>query len=213
MPEKAPTFKRLFAYLCGTRKLDEAIVQELVAQHRIYEGVRPYIAADGSERQGHCIVFVGLDSAGVPRSGFQRGTNTYGASFKRDVQGSDKSVAFCVPSNHEVDTVAVFEAAIDAISHATLVKMEGLEWHDRDRIALGGTWGTPLLRYLQNNPNICRIEICLDNDEAGHKGVASIQALLEKAGYDKAHGYDIGVFYPPHKKDWNEFLCKRVVKS
>lgn len=213
LPEKAPTFKRLFAYLCDTRKLDEAIVQELVAQHRIYEGVRPYVSADGSKRQGHCIVFVGLDSSGIPRSGFQRGTNTYGATFKRDAQGSDKTVPFCVPGNREVDTVTVFEAAIDAISHATLVKMQGLDWHDRDRIALGGTWGVPLLRYLQSNHHIRRIELCLDNDEAGHKGVTSIQALLEKASHDTKHGYEIEVFYPPKEKDWNDYLKKVTAKS
>lgn len=208
LPEKSPTFKRLFAYLCNTRKLDEEIVQELVAQHRIYEGVRPYTAKTGEQRQGHCIVFVGFDECGISRSGFQRGTNTYGVTYKGDVEGSDKSVAFCIPKGTETDTVAVFEAAIDAISHATLVKMQGLDWRDCDRIALGGTWGVPLLRYLKNRPNIRRIELLLDNDDAGHKGVASLQALLASAGYDEEHGYEIVVAYPPSEKDWNDYLKK-----
>ena len=49
--------------------------------------------------------------------------------LKKDVYGSDKEFSFCYPpqkpgSRH----VAVFEAPIDALSHATLQELEGWKW-------------------------------------------------------------------------------------
>lgn len=208
LPEKSPTFKRLFVYLCATRKLDVEIVQELVAQHRIYESVRRYPAlGTGELREAHNIVFVGFDEAGKPKSAFQRGTNTYGAVFKRDVAGSDKTYPFCCPGREGVTAVSAFEASIDAISHATLAKISGQDWQDRDRIAQGGTWEEPLLRYLRSHPGITEIELCYDNDKGGRTAVARTMAALEKEGYTAENGYMVTVSFP-ELKDWNEYLVR-----
>ncbi len=206
LPEKSPTFKRLFAYLCQTRNLDVEIVQELVEQHRIYESVRCYPApGTGELREAHNVVFVGFDETGKPKSAFQRGTNTYGAVFKRDVGGSDKTYAFCCPGREGVTAVSVFEASIDAISHATLAKHSGEDWRSRDRIAQGGTWEGPLLHYLQCHPNVKEIELCYDNDEGGHKAAARTLEALEKEGFTAENGYLVTVSFP-ELKDWNEDL-------
>lgn len=208
LPEKSPTFKRLFAYLCNTRALDPEIIQELVRQKRVYESVRQYrCAKTGELRTAHNAVFVGVDEEGYPRNAFQRGTNT-AASFKRDVAGSDKKYAFCCPGRPDVAKVSVFEAAIDAISHATLAKFKGLDWRDRDRIALGGVAARALLHYLKFHPQIRQVELCLDNDAAGLKAVDDLVAALQSAGYDAEHGYVIRASFPPaeYVKDWNEYL-------
>lgn len=208
LPEKSPTFKRLFAYLCQTRKLDVEIVQELVEQHRVYESVRYYPApGTGELREAHNIIFVGFDEAGKPRSAFQRGTNTYGAAFKRDVAGSDKIYAFCCPGREGVTAVSAFEASIDAISHATLAKRSGKDWRSRDRIAQGGTWEGPLLHYLRCRPRVKEIELCYDNDEGGHKAAARTLEALEKEGFTAENGYLVTVSFP-ELKDWNEGLVR-----
>lgn len=208
LPEKAPTFKRLFAYLCNTRCLDVEIVQELVCQKRIYESVRRYpCSTTGEIRMAHNVVFVGYDERGQPRSAFQRGTNT-AVSFKRDAVGSQKKYAFCCPGHKGISTVAVFEASIDAISHATLAKLREMDWRDKDRIALGGTTPVALLHYLVTHPQIDRIELCLDNDRAGCKAALNLMVALHDAGYDEANGYTIVSTPPPSTvgKDWNEYL-------
>ena len=206
LPEKSPTFKRLFAYLCQTRKLDVEIVQELVEQHKIFESIRRYPApGTGELREAHNIVFVGFDETGKPKSAFQRGTNTYGTAFKRDVAGGDKTYAFCCQGREGVTAVSVFEASIDAISHATLAKCSGEDWRSRDRIAQGGTWEGPLLHYLHCHPSVIEIELCYDNDEGGHKATARTLEALEKEGFTAENGYLVTVYFP-ELKDWNEDL-------
>lgn len=208
LPEKSPTFKRLFAYLCKTRMLDGEIVKELVRQGRIYESIRKYVCHSTNElRTAHNIVFVGLDEQGQPRSAFQRGTNT-AASFKQDAPGSQKKYAFCCPGRDGVATVAAFEASIDAISHATLAKLYGKDWQDRDRIALGGLSVLALLYYLETHPWVKNIVLCVDNDTAGREGAERLIAELQRHGYDAEHGYTVRTSLPPaeYGKDWNECL-------
>lgn len=208
LPEKSPSFRRLFAYLCNTRKLDVEIVQELVRQKRIYEGIHKYTSTKTGElRTAHNIVFVGYDELGRSRSAFQRGTNT-GASFRGDVSSNPKQYAFCCPGRDGTTMVSVFEASIDAISHATLAKISGMDWRDRDRIAQGGTDPTPLLYYLQHNPQIRRIELCYDNDSAGVKAAADVTAQLRNKGFGEEEGYTITTSLPPADggKDWNDYL-------
>lgn len=198
LPEKSPNYKRLFAYLCKSRGLDAEILQELIHQGRLYEAV---FKADvnGTEKEIHNAVFVGLDADGIPRSGFQRGLNTF-RPYKRDLLGSDKSVAFCVPSRGKIKTVMIFEASIDAISHATLCKLNGVDDQDMDRIALGGLCEKPLMRYLREHPEVRMVFLGLDRDDPGR---AMAQHITEKLS---CAGYTVVDHIPPEGKDWNDFL-------
>lgn len=185
-------------------------MRELVRQGRLYESIHPHIdKATGEAREIHNAVFLGLDEQGVPRSGFQRGLCTYSIKpYKRELVGSEKEhFAFCVPAISEPSAVAVFEASIDAISHATLEKLAGGAVQGLDRLALGGNmnWG-PLLRYLQKHPEIRGIRLCLDNDAGGLAGVEAIQAQLKREGYAQEQGYRIFIEFPPAGRDWNEYL-------
>lgn len=205
LPEKAPSFKRLFAYLCNTRRLDSEIVQSLVEEHRIYESVRRYPApGTGEMREAHNVVFVGFDFGGRPRSAYQRGTNTHARTpFKRDAAGSDKRYAFCCPGRSGVTAVSVFEASIDAISHATLAKISGGDWRDRDRIALGGVAPPALIQYLREHPMVRQIELCMDRDAPGAAAAEKIKAELLEAGYG-----EVTLCPPPAGKDWNDYLME-----
>ena len=72
-------------------------------------------------------VFVGKDDSGKAKFACMRSIS---GNLKKDVYGSDKGYNFCYPpqspgSRH----VAVFEAPIDALSHATLQELEGWKWN------------------------------------------------------------------------------------
>lgn len=203
LPPKAGSYKRLFAYLCGARGLDADIVRDLIQDGRLYESAQPYTdPGTGELRELHNAVFLGLDGEGTPRGGFQRGLSNLSAKpFKRDVAGSEKQFAFCVPGHLNTRTVAVFEASIDAVSHATLSKINGEDYRTIDRIALGGVWESPLLHYLGAHPQMSRVRLCLDNDPAGVQGTAHLRKALEGTGVT------ITEEYPPQGKDWNEYLC------
>lgn len=208
LPETAPSFRRLFAYLCNARKLDVEIIQELVHQHRIYEGIRSYtVPGTGEVRTAHNAVFVGMDDQGIPRSAFQRGLDPKAQKpFKLDVESSDKRYAFCCPGYGTADTVSVFEAAIDAISHATFEKHCGRDWRLKDRISLGGVGADPLFRYLETHLCVRKIELCLDADAKGLMAAGRIWDALLNAGYTSDKGYSIKASAPPVGKDWNEYL-------
>ena len=68
----------------------------------------------------HNCVFLGKDPQGVPKYAALRGIYDYGKPFKREAPGSQKQYGFCIPPMQPDTTVAVFEAAIDAMAEMTL---------------------------------------------------------------------------------------------
>lgn len=206
LPPKADNYKRLFAYLCNTRGLDKEIVQSMVRQGQLYEGVTQYKTADGEIAHFHNAVFVGTDRDGTPRNGFMRGLGTT-VSYKGEVEGSDKTYPFVLGGEGRARTLAIFEASIDAVSHATIAKMDGQDWRDTDRIAVGGNAPPEsYLRYLAAHPEIKSVVICTDNDKAGNLFAQKIRAALLEAGYTKEQGYQCSRQIPTGHKDFNEYL-------
>ena len=209
LPERSDSMKRLFAYLCGGRHIDREIVEFLIRDHRLYEGVLRS-AQDGAGKELHNAVFLGLDENGTPRSAFQRGLLS-DAPFKRETAGSRKEYAFVLPGRPGTDTVYVFEGAIDAMSHATLFKLLGKDWRSADRIALGGVSTLPLLRYLEHRPDVTEIGLALDGDAAGQNGLQKIKKELEENNCVSKRGCRI--FREPEEKDWNDYLSLYLTLS
>ena len=198
LPDKAETsYRRLFAYLIKTRGLDKDIVTNLVNQKKIYES-SPH----------HNVVFVGYDENGQARQAFQRGTVT-GITFKGEVSGSNKN--YCFTMEGRGDSLTVYEAAIDAISHASILKNIGLGWKKEHRLALGCLSDNPLEGYLKSHPEIKNITFALDNDydakfsngsPAPNWGQQAAEKYVEKY---KQLGYTTSIENPV-EKDWNEDL-------
>ena len=205
LPPQSPDFRRLFGYLCGTRKLDSEILRDLIRQGRIYESIRRYTVQETGElKEVHNAVFVGMDAHGEPKSAFQRGlvSLSSSAAYKRDVPGSDPSAAFCVPGYGDAKTVIVFEASIDAISHACVYKDAGLDYKIYDRIALGGTQkAAGLTAYLESHPNITRVVLAMDEDAAGRAADVKIRSQLPEE-------YEVLSLRQSLGKDWNEYLVR-----
>lgn len=199
LPERADNYRKMFWYLCEKRKLDAQIVANLVKDKMLYQS-----------KKGMNAVFVGYDKDGIARSAFQRGTweNNMSPAFKRDVCGSDKSFPFCVRGRTGANAVFVFEAAIDAISHASIYKLHGKDYEKSHRISLGGLDIKPLLRFLKEHSEIENIILALDNDLAGRKAVEDIAQKLNEL-YGKNSGYHLYVVFPKNK-DWNEDLQEKV---
>ena len=203
LPPAAGSCKRLFAYLCGTRQLDRDIVADLIRSGDLYESCQTYTKSNGEIGEAHNAVFVGRGGDGVARSAFQRGLSSLPGSspFKMDVAGSDAAASFLIRGAGNVDTVVVFEAAIDAISHATIYKLAGLDHKSSDRIALGGTEKTiGLMTYLEANPNIKTVLLAYDEDAGGNSAAEQTSARL------KDTRYRIIRLHQKAGKDWNDYL-------
>lgn len=184
LPEKSPTSTRVEAYL-RCRGISQPVIQKCLDDGILYESL-PY----------HNCVLVGRDAGGNPRYAALRGTYTYGKQFKGESTGSDKRFGFCIKPTAESGTVAVFEAAIDAMAEMTLAG----DAADKYRLSLGGIYApeegrdihppAALEEFLAQHPRVDSIEFCLDNDPPGRAAAAALARLYSER-------YQVAVRLPP----------------
>jgi len=190
LPEKNNTYKHMFAYLIGHRKLDKDIVYQLVKQGKIYENTY------------RSCVFVGYNKEGEAKYASVRSTNTQGKVYRGDVENSDKSFAFSIEGKNE--TLRVFEAPIDLISYLTLAKYYNVNVFNDHMVALGCLGDAAIDQYLKDHPGIQNIVFCLDND-VEEWGLKAFKRFREKYWLN----YKISSHFPV-KKDWNDQLVNLV---
>ena len=187
---------RVAAYLTG-RGLSEDLLNMYFNMGLVYEDRR------------HNCVFVGFDKDTVPRYAMLRSSDP-SSTFLREVEGSDKRYAFRLPLQEHSHRLFLFESAIDCLSFAELQRMASDDWKPDNYLSLSGVYQpkkelseTPLpialVQFLQDNPHINHIVLCLDNDEAGIKAAMAICALLPKR-------YTTELLPPEVGKDYNEQL-------
>ena len=189
-------------YLSG-RGIHSDVIGYCLKSGILYESI--YRSRKEPELDGKVVcVFVGHDSDGVARFAAQRGIRV---DFKRDAPGSDKSFNFALPArNRNSRTLAVFEAPIDVLSHATMVRL-GLLDFDGYRLSLGGTSDVALIAYLERNPHIHHISLCLDNDTGGLTAEKNIIATL--AADERFKHITVAADFPKEAgHDYNEELRK-----
>lgn len=183
--------------------------------------ISPLVESGVFERVSYVnnCVFCGFDENREMKYAAMRGVNQ-NSSFRQDAIGSDKKYGFCMEGTG--NDVFVFEASIDAMSHATLYKLEGLDWKKDSRICLGGVSELALDQYLKTHPDTKNIHFCLDNDQAGIDNIYGVfdekkseyttRSLLETY---RDKGYMVSVNLPV-LKDYNMDLqsyCKEQSKT
>lgn len=199
LPEKSPTTDVVFDYLFG-RGIDFEIINHCLEQELIIESL-PY----------HNAVFIGYDESKEPKYAAYRATNQ--SRIMGDCTGSKKQYSFRLTAENTGE-VHLFECAIDLLSYATLMKLEGKDWRQFNLVSLAGVYSpkqkiedskvpVTLGRLLEKNKTIRRIVLHLDNDIAGRKATKALQTILS----DK---YEVVDDPPQYGKDVNDFLCKRL---
>ncbi|MDL2327512.1 DUF3991 and toprim domain-containing protein [Ruminococcaceae bacterium OttesenSCG-928-A11] len=189
LPAKAANNRRVYAYLLS-RGIGKDLIRRCIGLGILYES-SPY----------HNAVFVGKDHTGTPRFACARGTL---GNHRQDIAGSDKRFGFVLPAESPdgCQHIAVFESAIDALSHAEMNK------EDCHRLSLAGTAPLALRQFLETTHaegrRITRIDLCLDNDAAGLAGMDAIELMLREDFWFA----DISVTRdpPPPGLDYNEAL-------
>ena len=196
LPERHTDNRRVFAYL-RSRSIDPEIINHCIKLDQVYE-----------EREHHNAVFVGF-SGDKPLCASMRSTLS-SSTFLRDVDGSDKKYSFSFTAPND-SGVLVTESAIDLLSCLTLAKRSGRDWRNINGVSLAGVYKpkeesptVPLAleQFLQDHPQIRRIDLCLDNDDAGREAAAGIIAALP----------ELEVTYRPPEdaKDYNDLLRAAV---
>ena len=206
LPKSHTDNRRVFAYLLS-RGIDAEIINHCIKHGFLYEEAE---FKDKSGKLCHNAVFVGLDNNNTAKYATLRSTMS-GSTFLRDVDGSDKRYCFSLDSKEQKNTVYLFESAIDALSFATLIKLNGQSWREFNLLSLGGIYkqarDSPadipmaLNQYLQDHPDTKKVMLCLDNDDVG-RGAAKLIT-------DCLGGYEVKDFPPPQGKDYNDYLHHR----
>ena len=199
LPEKSPTTNVVFDYLFG-RGIDYEIISYCLEQELIIESL-PY----------HNAVFIGYDENKEAKYAAYRATNQ--SRIMGDCTGSKKQYSFRLTAENTGE-VHLFECAIDLLSYATLMKLEGKEWRQFNLVSLAGVYSpkqkiedskvpVTLGRLLEKDKTIRRIILHLDNDIAGRKATKALQTIL-------SDNYEVVDDPPQYGKDVNDFLCKRL---
>ena len=189
LPEKNDNMRRVFAYLLNRRGIDRNVLYAFAHKGMIYE------SADY-----HNVVFVGKDKDGVSVHAHKRGSGSE-SSYKGNVTGSNPKYSF--HWNGGNDRLFVFEAPIDMLSFISMHK-EG--WQKNNYAACCGVSDQVLWQMMKDNPNISKVYLCLDHDEAGQSAAKRISDKL----FIKGIKHEILV---PIHKDWNEDLLYPVEES
>ena len=192
LPKKAPPI-RVYAYLIKSRGISQEIVKAMVTEGNLYQ----------SKNGGNCC-FIGRDKDGNPAYCTQRGTGP--TPYRGEITGSIKKYGFTMTGSS--DKLYVFEAPIDAMSHATLVSISGKSWSADTRLAMGGCYLPALEQHLTDYPDKYReIYVCTDNDEAGETIANKIaEAFSDKYTVRRRVSF---------AKDWNEDLqqIRKIAKE
>lgn len=199
LPEKSSSTDKITKYLFD-RGIDYEIIMDCITKGLIYESLP------------HCnIVFIGKDEHDKPKYATSRATNN--SRFMADAPGSDKRYSFRINGTDERE-VHIFESAIDALSYATLCKLECQDWRALNLVSLGGVTVTKsnptesklpmvLEDYLQKNYKTERICLHLDNDMPGRKAAEALKTKL-------ISNYEVVDEPPLCGKDFNDFLCFKL---
>ena len=205
LPEPFSNNDRVINYLIG-RGIDKNILMDCINNKTIYED------------KNHNVVFVGYDEQNEPKFSSVRATNS--SRFMHDVSGSDKRYSFRLLSENRVSSIYLFESAIDLLSFATLIKLEGKNYKNFSLISLAGVYQpakeignskVPIAieTYLNNNPTITKIYVCFDNDKAGIEAKNALENVIKppyivQGALPKYEGFN--------GKDYNDFLIYTLAK-
>lgn len=199
LPEKNRTADKVTEYLFG-RGIDYEIINYCLKKGFLFESL-PY----------HNAVFVGFDESGEAKYAAYRATNTM--RIMGDCTGSKKQYSFRLSDGNGQD-LHLFECAIDLLSYATLMKLDGRDWRNENLVSLSGVYQpkqniseskvpVALDVFLEKHPNINRIVLHFDNDTAGRRITEALKTILPDR-------YEVVDEPPPCGKDVNDFLCYRL---
>lgn len=155
------------------------------------------------ESNYHNCVFLGYDGS-TPKFGSSRSTFS---DFRGELAGSDKRFSFAIPSSSPTSELHLFEAAIDAMSYATM----NPGYHNSTLLSLSGVYKgeaipVALQTYLERNPQTKKVVLHFDNDDVGKTASANVMKALQ----DK---YEVIDEPARTGKDWNDYLQNEIRKQ
>lgn len=197
LPERSRSNHRAISYL-ASRGISKDVIEECMGLGLVYES---------THRNLINLAFIGLNAHGTPKYAAIRGLR---GDYKGEATGSDKHFPFKLNANIASSSVYVFEGAIDVLSYASILDMNGKDWRAENLLSLGGvppktdeatkaSIPRAIMQYLNDNPRIKTVYLMLDNDEPGRHAADRIATAL----YGRI---SVHIIPPPQGKDYNDYL-------
>lgn len=167
LPEKADNMKRVFAYLCQSRKISPRIVSQLAHDGLLYQ-----------DKKGNAV-FVHKDENGKIIGAEIQGTSSF-QRYKGVAAGTSESV-FSVKIG-EPKKCYVFESAIDLMSFKQMANQEKIQ--NSLLVSMAGLKPNCIKNIADSG---MKMYSCVDNDEAGIKftqdnNLTPCRKILEEKG-------------------------------
>lgn len=158
-PEKASTYKNMFAYLVNERMIDKDVISDFIRKGILYQTTSECVK-EGKTYTSNNIVFLHKTDNGEVCGASEQGANSF-KRFKRNYEGTDKDFGFLYKKGDLPDKIVyLFEAPIDLMSFVQLHP----EIENAHFVAMEGLKPTIAEHYIENN---WLVYSCVDNDAAG----------------------------------------------
>lgn len=183
IPEKSDNYRNVMAYLCQTRGLSAATVQECIDRGLLYQDARKNAVFVCRDEQGQVI-------------GYEiKGTNS-NVPFK----GTRGNAVFRFACGTPTGVIA-FESAIDLLSYYDINRQQ-LTHHLL--LSMGGCRHEILEQVLSAHPDYA-VGIATDNDEQGNR--------FHQTFRENHPNFKIFRVMPKFGKDWNDTIKDRTGKK
>lgn len=200
LPERFENSRRAIAYLTKTRGISAEVVIDQVRKGNIYE-----------DKDHHNVVFVGRSPDGEPRWANKRSTLTQ-SSYKGDAPSTDPRYPFVLRNeiNRNDGYLIATESPIEAMSYATLLKIQGQQSIKNDIMGIGGAHGVGIIQYLKDHPQTQGVILALNNDRQGHESTLLIEQELKAHGFLDRKNFVFRKIQPKDLEDWNDYLKDQI---
>lgn len=159
-PEKAVTYKNLYAYLIKERKLDKDLITDFVKKKILYQTTSTINSQNGETYKNENIVFLHRTEDGTVCGASEQGTKS-SVRFKKNYTGTDKDYGFLYKKGYVPNKVVyLFEAPIDLMSFVQLHP----EITNAHFVAMEGLKPSIAEHYINED---WLVYSCVDNDAAG----------------------------------------------
>ena len=179
-PQRATDEKRVIAYLCKRRGLENRLVISLIKQGKLWQdtnGNCNFVIADWNEQP------IGAEIVGTGDTRFKNVTEHSGYGFHLICGEPTEALYF----ESAIDLLSCYQIFKDKFTHHILVSMGGLN-------------SSVITELKEKRPSL-KHWLCVDNDQAGNKLIFKM-----KSADKEIHTFQP----PKQYKDWNEYLMKKT---
>lgn len=201
--------KNVHNYLIGKMGFDKDVVKSCIEQGLVYQ---TEVYSEKFGKNLPCAVFAGFDKAGEMQSAVIKGFGTY----EKIAPGSQLKYAFVLPAkenqNKHATAVSVFESPMEVLAGASLAKMNSKTGYDGiHRISvlksdLYSTHVKALKNFLENNPNVRTVNLCLTNSNDGRVLADKMNIMLKELGEERGETFKVNDLIPADAKGYMDRL-------